>query len=489
MSLYSKLNANEKFNKFQSFFSTGWYILFCSVLTLLTNFFSLEVFAFALVCVQAIFIAFFCESTKPFIPLIANCYFMTSRKNSPTFQNQGIFFDNNMIIYMIVLVAIIILSLILRLFIRKDFKNITLKKMPLLIGLIAMSLAYMLSGVCSQYQSGLNVAYSALQTFAIAFLAIFFTATLKREEFSAKYLSQVMFSIAVVLCLEMVWLFFTVDNIFVDGKLIKEEIVTGWGLSNTIGAMLVFMLPFVFYLAKTEKLGYLYLIFTYVVCVFVFLTLSRGAIISVIVVEFIGLILTLKNSKSKRENIVVICISVVLFVALLAVFFKKLEEVFQLMLDKGLSLNGRGQMWEAGFKVFKENFIFGGGFFSCPIEFGDYQYMIVPVLYHNLFIQLIASCGVVGVVAFAIHFIQIARLTFKYPTKEKWLCFFACMVMYLISMFATYFFDLAPTLLYSIVLGFMQTFFISSKEEYYIKLKTDDTEGNETDYFIENEKA
>ena len=72
------------------------------------------------------------------------------------------------------------------------------------------------------------------------------------------------------------------------------------------------------------------------------------------------------------------------------------------------------------------------------------------------FIQILASCGIVGMVAYIYHRFQTIRLFFKNFSGAKMFPFVSMMTLLLTSMVDCHFFNIGPVLFYSTMLAFVE---------------------------------
>ena len=65
--------------------------------------------------------------------------------------------------------------------------------------------------------------------------------------------------------------------------------------------------------------------------------------------------------------------------------------------------------------------LFGYGFYiRFYPDFGfDIANWVFPDMYHNIFVQIFASCGLVGMVAYLYHISQVLCLLFRRPTADR----------------------------------------------------------------------
>ena len=121
--------------------------------------------------------------------------------------------------------------------------------------------------------------------------------------------------------------------------------------------------------------------------------------------------------------------------------------------EDGLS---RIQIYEQGWNLFVSRPIFGTGFYSGKIFEWTQNSLIIPPRWHNTYIQLLASCGILGLLAYLFHRVQTVWLVLKKPTIEK--LFLALGIVGLIgtSILDCHFFNVGPGFIYSVFLVFIE---------------------------------
>jgi O-antigen ligase len=105
--------------------------------------------------------------------------------------------------------------------------------------------------------------------------------------------------------------------------------------------------------------------------------------------------------------------------------------------------------------------IFGTGFYTGSLALADMYggyYTLFPALYHNTFIQILASCGSVGFLAYAVHRTQSILSFIKHPTTKRAYLGLLLICMLLINLFDVHIFCIFSTILYSALISlFFQT--------------------------------
>ena len=125
--------------------------------------------------------------------------------------------------------------------------------------------------------------------------------------------------------------------------------------------------------------------------------------------------------------------------------FKGLLTFFELNQDE----DSRLTLWKIGISDFRTAPIFGYGLINPNGNAAnDYSNM-----YHNVIVQVLASLGIVGILAFAIHIKDLIAATFKKVTKEKVILFLPPAMILATSMFDNFFFYLNFQMIYAAFLA------------------------------------
>jgi O-antigen ligase len=172
-------------------------------------------------------------------------------------------------------------------------------------------------------------------------------------------------------------------------------------------------------------------------------------------------LLMLSYAKDWKANTFTLIFFTGAAIAALYFFGDQIKELFSALLDKGLDSSDRDEIYAEGIKLFSKYPIWGGSFFSpdyMPWAWATNASFtsVFPPRWHNTYVQLLASCGIVGLATYAIHRWQTVKLFVKNRTPEK--AFTACSIIVLLttSLFDCHFFNVGPVLFYSMALAFAE---------------------------------
>lgn len=313
-----------------------------------------------------------------------------------------------------------------------------------------------LNGLFTRYYTIADTLYPI--SFLLSMLGVYalFAAFVRFDEETTEYFMTCLLSVGLIICAELL-LGYLAGGIRFDenGDVVKESVMLGWGIWTAIGGMLVFLMPVSFYFAHSHRRGWIYFLIGMLEYFCILLSQSRGALLfgTGILMLCLGILVT--HGENRRINRVFVgCIAVVgiLFGCL---FWDRLSSVLRNYLRYGLDDNGRFEKWRVGWNYFLENPIFGSGFYT-PFDYGGWQKDVYPYLYHNTPIQLLSSCGIVGMAAYLYH----RYCTIWVALKQTNICkiFLGLSVLGLVSfsLLDVLFFNTYPTILYSLMLLFME---------------------------------
>ena len=400
-------------------------------------------------------------------PLVSHFLFfsvMVTMQHSPSEKAFAVdpsyyFRTENLALIGVVLVLVIV-AIILR-FITL-FKAKTFKHTPVFYGLCALACAFLLNGIGKADYSGFDFLYGLIM--AAMFLGVFvlIASNVKLCEENYKKICFGFLALSILLIIELVEIYLRNRGAMLDedGEIIKEMVVLGWGIWNTIGMLLVLCIPAVFMLASKYKYGFVFILYATLLAGATFLTTSRQAMVGAVVVYPVSLILVLVKSKNRRINAVtvggIVAIGAIVALAKWELIIKLLGSVFDNMFDENGVFygNGRIRLISTAMQFFTRNPIFGSGF-NLNFQENDFTGLaFVPEFACNTFAELLAACGVIGFTAYIVHRIQTFVTFAKNPTFNK--TYFAVILagLLIISLFDNHMFNILPNLIYSAILPF-----------------------------------
>ena len=437
-----------------TFLSSPGYIFCILALASLGNMFSLELPVYILYTLLCVYICIWGEDLRGLMPIIPACYITPAVSSNPGRNEAGVFSGVSGIC---ILICGICIALGLVYYCIRNRKALFATKRRLLSGMLVLAGAYLLGGIGSGADLKKNLPFALAQGAALILPYFLFTGGIRWKHLRKDYLAWTFFCTGGALVAEILWIYLS-GTVIVDGVINRDFIYTGWGIHNNIGFLLAMMIPSAFRLAANYRRGWIGTVVGSVFLIFVFLTCSRSSILGGCLVYALCVIFMLHFAKNRRHN--TIALVTVLGAAALTIllFGDDLYHLFSGLLQIGMDPSNRDWIYAEGIGLFAQKPIFGNSFFSPGFQPWDWATLesfsqLFPPRWHNTIVQLLASCGITGLVCYGFHRIQTIRLFFSVIRKETH--FYGCSALALVvcSLFDCHFFNIAPVLLYSIVLA------------------------------------
>lgn len=445
-------------NRLNRFLATPYYILAVMALSLAAHLLSLELPVYTVFALVAIYTAVLGNDLLPLTPLFLFCYITPSIGNNPGRNAQSVFSGKSGV-YIAVLGVLIILAV--GCYVIRNRKQFFRQKRVLLPGLLALSAAYLLSGIGSNHYGKIaqnNLLFAALQAAALLLPYFVLSGGVQWTKARQDYLAWVGFTGGAAVLVQLIVCYLT-QGVVVDGVIERQKIYTGWGMYNNMGFMIAMAIPFAFYLATKYRRGWIGTVVGSVFLVGVLLSCSRTSLLIGTLTYCLCVFLMLHYAKNRRHNTIALVSVLVLGCAILLLFHHQLLRLFSGFLGMGVDPSSRDVFYREGLKLFAQKPLFGNSFYSpgyTPWDFStvDALSALIPPRWHSTPLQLLVSCGAVGVIAYAFHRFQTVRLLVRSRSKEATFIGCAVGVLLLCSLFDCHFFNLGPTLFYSAALAF-----------------------------------
>ena len=440
----------KKFKSYSdAFYNSYYYPIIIIFSVFLGHTFGLELFSIIICGASASLGLFCCKKLNFILSPALSVFFCLSKKNA--FNGEGNFFSIGSLIVVFVIASIFIVSLVLHFIINRNIYNFkSPTKSPLFLGFMIFSIAIILNGLFAKDSfSWLNLGFSFV--LAISYFGTFYLwyIGIDFENDFKKYCTYILFLVSILITLEFYSLFLNGQIKFENGEIIKESIVTGWGIWNTMGCYLSMLLPIHFIFAShVKKYGFLFYgtgIISYLAIV---LSLSRSSLIAGTLVIAISVITSCFVGENKKTNRLITCSLALLGICGIIIFWDNIANVFADYLSRGLDDNGRFEIYKFGISKFLQYPIFGDGFYNSIYKMDTG----LPFGYHNTIVQMMASCGIVGLLCYLFHRYQTILLAIKRRGVDN-LYYYLCICALLItSLFDVHMISLYPSIFYTLIL-------------------------------------
>ncbi len=390
-----------------------------------------------------------CKDLKFFIPILLSSYFIIS-KNS--IENETLYSESAMSLYY-VLGVILIISIVAHFIIYR--KNVSIKRFTsssLFLGFALISVLFLLNGALSfETYNKQNILFGTL--IAISFILPFFLLCINTD-FDKKtmdYLAYVLIIITIILLVQLIFAYKTYV-VIINGTIRKESLNFGWGVSNNIGAMLGMLIPAHFYFASYKKFPLIFIISGALCYLSVLFTLSRAAIlVSTVIFALCILALCVFNHKNKIINRIFIALLFLVGFCIVYKYYDKLHLLLDEIIKDGLDDSGRFEYFKDGIERFKQHPLLGAGFGNSH-GVNDKFVIPAPEYFHNTIIQILASCGILGMIAYLIHRVETIILFFKNRSLASFFMGMSILTLLLTSLLDIHMFNIFPAIFYSVIL-------------------------------------
>lgn len=467
---FAKIKDNNIVKTIGSILYSKYFPFITAAFSLLCYYLGWDIVFIYYIGIVGLFILLTMDDISPMITILLFMCILVSYKNSPSNLSElsKYYFQPAILIQVFIVIGSLCLAIIYRLVLNCVTKHFSLS--PCFFGLCAFAAVLLLNGLFSENYTPKNLVYGL--TMAASFLGIFVALkdSIKMDDKGIERVALSFFALSIVLVIELYVTYLTSEELYVDGVFNRAKLIFGWGMWNTMGMMLLICLPAVTYLAGKYKYGFAFTLYSAFLFVATWMSCSRQAMLGSVVIYLVCLIVLLIKGTNRAANLtliaaalVAITIVLIIFRNTVAVYVKEL--LSQLIVNKELNGNGRMILWRAGISNFKSSPVFGVGFYIelyKILSFDGYSGMsFIPQMCHNTIVQLLSSCGILGLLTYLIHTVQISQSFMRNVTYNR--VFVALTIVSLagISLVDNHIFNIFPTIIYSILVAVL----ISSQHE------------------------
>ncbi len=449
-----------------SFLYSPAYLLLLGVLTIFSNVFGLEVYMYPLFILIAACIFLFGKDLLPVFPMFVCGYISPSRGNNPGVNTESVFSLSGGGLCWGILLAMLAICLVYRLATDPVFggKKFLCKGRKLLPGMVVLGITYVISGVCSgqwDNHGWQNILFAFMQFAAVAGLYYLLCGAVIWETAPKAYLFWTGLCVGYVLLIELIGIYISA-KVIVDGMIFRARIVTGWGHYNNIGAMFAMMIPLPFFLTGKGKYAWFAYVSSFLFCLGLLFTCSRGSIIFGFAVYAVSYIFSVCRNRHARSLIWIHLLlnagPVLVFLLFRAEILRLFEDLFHAGIRSPLI---RLDTYVEGFKQFFKFPVFGGSFFPVDADLFEWSTSasftaLFPPRWHNTWVQVLATGGIACFAAYVLHRVQTVKLFLQDMNNGKIFAGLSVLAMLLMSLLDCHFFNIGPVLFYSGALAFVE---------------------------------
>ena len=452
--------------------SSNFFVFVLAALTCLAFTYSRELEFYTFVIIYGLYVGLFADDLSPLMPLFPFCYVTSSCGRNPGMTTDSVFYGKTgafLLIFVLSVVGIILIRVVCDG--NMGLKKLFFKKRFLGFGLLLLGASYLLSGIAWERYGEFaekNLTFAALQFLAVFLLYFIFSATVDWNKFKINYLICIGIAIGLIVSYELIWVYMN-KGVIVDGAIKRLYIETGWGIRNNMGAMIALAIPFPFYFAAKKLFPSFWILLGCGFFVCTLLTCSRSSVLCAFVIfglSYLVLLLTARNKFGVYATTILLAIATITLGIMywdeVAKLFSNVMRIYEVV-DGEIVFNDQERLanYKKGLIAFRDEPIFGKTFYATDADLYDAATLdsfssFFPPRWHSTIIQLLASCGIVGIGAYAIHRISTVIVIAKRRCAANVTMGLSILALLLTSLLDCHFFNIGPVLFYSTVLAVME---------------------------------
>lgn len=445
---------NTKLKK--DFFRGRIYLLAMSALIILGYLLKIEAYTATLNMLIVAFALIYSNSVRPLMFFVLTFFYQITTANSPTLPNPSDNYSTGPRPYLLIGSAVtLIVCVFVYIFKNKFLTKTNFLKIPLFLPTMILVAGLLTNGLFSEGYSVGSLLWALALTVTYAVLFLLFYIGLSGEDVgdTVEWFTDVTLLLSVILLTEFAGIVFSGNYITDAGSLNRGAVVLGFGGPNEIGFHLSMLIPMNFYGFMKGKRPYLSLAAAFVMYGATLLSTSRNSVLVGSAYFVLCLALTMIVGDRKRIARCIIPAFVAVCAVVLIILREPVMSVVEHYLDRGMGDSGRFNIWRQCFEIFKENPVFGVGFFGLEVGLGGGLITsIVPEFAHNTVFELLSVTGIFGTLCYAIYrFCTVKYLLYK-PTLDRVMLMLGASMLLTESMLDNYLFHIFSGFYYTCAL-------------------------------------
>ncbi len=368
----------------------------------------------------------------------------------------GAYFQGGAPFYCVIAALVIIAAVFLfHCWLRGTLVRIFTKKTKLLFWSIPMMAALALNGIFAEGYTVKNLAFGVATAVLWVVVYLVYYHGLENRKDTLRYMMWCCITALIVILAELTWHYILHwREIFGPEELRKSAVVLGWGIHNNVAGMIAMLIPACFYMATQYRHGWLFWLLGAVSYGGIILTYSRSAILVggvVLLASLIGVCLIGEHKRLYRILFASVGGAVVFVYGLIGILASSSHSILWREIMHGFDSSGRLPLWEHALKHTLMSPAFGIGFYN--IDFTSWSAVGIPGFLHNTFVQLLASCGVFGLVSYLVYRGRTIWLMVKRPTVARLFLALGVAALLGTSLFDNNIFNIYPSFYYALFLA------------------------------------
>ena len=466
MIMTKSIEIKNRISGFLSAFFSGKIYPVLMLIWMLAGYFLEKEPYFAFVNMMVVSFAFLTtRSIKPMIFFVLTFFYQMNIVHSPMDPvNSTYYLTGKRLALLLIGAAAFIICGIIYTVKNKFYTKDNFLKMPLFKPMLILSAGLLANGLMkSDYTVG-NILWALALIVVYVVLFGMLWLGLKGEDAHeiADYFAYINLLISWMLLLQVAEIYIS-GELLTGGTVHRDAFTLGFGKTNAVGFVLASLIPMNFYgfmKNKSKVMPYFYLLTAFALLVATVTSTSRNAVLVGCAYFAFCVIFSMFAGDRKKIARVLLPILIIISGAIALAFFK--EELVALVrhyidrTDIGDGLNsasaGRIDIWRKCWQIFKENQLFGAGFYGEEMNFAQPMAEIIPHFAHNTLFQLLAGSGAVGLLCYGYYRIKTLKYLFHEPTAERVMLMVAASTVPLGSIFDNHLFDIYPGIYYTTAL-------------------------------------
>ena len=469
-----KLSSPDNLRKF---FMGPIYPILVAIIVTVGYFSGLELYFHLLNMALAITAMCFCDSLRPIMIQVWTFVFQISREHTPaTNNNTGIpsdYYFTEWRVWVLILSFVAVAVALVYFYVRN--KLITaerLRSLPHIIPSFLLAVAFSIGGVLSADWDAGSLGFGLVQCvmwFVIFYLMLIGFTNEKSEEL-IDYLIYIASIVVIMLTVQLLEIFVTTDvSEMIDpetGGILRAIVSYGWGNTNTAAQSLTVTIPIMFLgVMRAKKRGY-YFVMATVAMVASLLNMSRTAMVVGVPIYIVLLIVTFIKSIDKRRYLIEILVIVGCIAIGLLLMRQQVAMIIENYVMRGTGDSGRYKIWENALIAFREDWLFGKGFFGLAKYFPGWSNTeFIPYMAHNTPVHMLGCCGIYGFIAYIVYRVCTTIPFIKRFDMVKGMLGTALLSVFLGSLFENFVFYIMPMLSYSVIYAAAYRYIEEKREE------------------------
>lgn len=484
MGVFAELRQKYSFIKaLVSFQKSVFYPILFAVLCTFSGLCGKEIYLPILLIIAAMiaFSALFTDDNKVFFPPMLMIYYALGNDTDSVYSAEKgellSTFEMDGFISAIICGAVMAIAVFWRLIADGTVSRALKKRGLCFYGILMLDVAFLLNGAFSESWIPANLIYGAITSIAITLFYLLALSIADNSRDPVGYACQTLVCtsfVALAQSVVVMYQFYINDKFFhrhADGEIFMiARASLPWGIATIVGTVIVVGIPAALYLAMYRRYSFISYFSALILLVGIFLPDARAAIcIGAVIFVFGSLLGCFFGRNKKAFRLYILFLAVVGIIALIIIkkHIHTFTPVFELAkkllrFENMFQIGSRIDYWKDGIGDFISSPLFGVGFGDGAVESAQSLY---SAMYHSLPIQLLASCGIFGMLAFLIHIKHVVEIFIRNFSMKKFVILLIPFTVIVASFVDNYFFYPNFQIIYAVFLALAEHSLEKSREK------------------------